>query len=253
MSQKKYRTKKKTASTNLFLVEGLSAVSEYMRFAPNMLEVLCCKASNMKELDPGLLSKLQCMPTTTSAWLKENARLPSKAPIWGYVRVDSSNEDDLVDRIEQDKPRLVLALDHIQDPRNLGAIARTAAFMGVKHIVVPKQRQVLLTDVSVATAQGAFCYTDLFVVTNINRTLKQLQNQSYWILGADMGGVSYKHEDFKSPQQSVLVFGSEGKGIAELTRRHCDRFVSIPGAANSLESLNVSVAAGILISHFSTN
>ena len=111
----------------------------------------------------------------------------------------------------------------------------------------------MLTDVSVATAQGAFCYSDLFIVTNLNRTLKRLKDLSYWIVGADMCGISYRDQQFEQPQQTVLVLGSEGKGLAELTKRSCDQRVSVPGAPNSLESLNVSVAAGILLSHFSRN
>jgi 23S rRNA (guanosine2251-2'-O)-methyltransferase len=140
----------------------------------------------------------------------------------------------------------VIVLDHISDPRNLGAIVRTAAFFGVRHVIVPEKRQVLLTQAGVNTAQGGFALSDLVVVVNVSRALEELKRNDYWILGAAMGGnpVSTVRGRFN---RQVLVLGSEDKGISQHVLGRCDVQVAIPGAPKSLDSLNVSVAAGILI------
>ena len=127
---------------------------------------------------------------------------------------------------------------------------RTAAFFGVKHVIAPSKRQVLLTQASVATAQGAFAVTDLVCVTNLVRSLRELQQKGYWVLGADMDGEAFQGV-IGEYQKQIIVLGNEESGMSRLVSDACDRTISIESGSNNLESLNVSVAAGILINAFS--
>jgi 23S rRNA (guanosine2251-2'-O)-methyltransferase len=147
---------------------------------------------------------------------------------------------------ESSKKSTVLVLDHISDPRNLGAIVRTAAFFGVRWIIVPERRQVLLTQTAVNTAQGGFSLTSIVVVVNVSRTLERLKELDYWVLGTTMDGQPV--DSFRGKfERQVIVLGSEDKGISPVALTKCDVKMSIPGAPKSLDSLNVSVAAGIIL------
>ena len=145
----------------------------------------------------------------------------------------------------------VLVLDHIQDPRNYGALIRTAGFFGVSHILVPQDRQSPITETVVHCSRGAMGYVKILQVVNLARALERLKSYGYWILGADMSGQS--HEDLMGFYDKVgLVLGNEGKGLSVAIKRKCDRIVRIKGMTGGVESLNVSVAGGILIHSFGT-
>jgi 23S rRNA (guanosine2251-2'-O)-methyltransferase len=170
-------------------------------------------------------------------------------PVWAYVKHELGAWTDFLSELEEDDSELlnlVLVLDHISDPRNLGAIVRSAAFFGIRHVIVPERRQVLLTQASVNTAQGGFALTKLTVVVNVSRALEELKSRDFWVLGAAMSGEPVARVSGRYDKQ-VLVLGSEDKGISPGVLSHCDVVVSIAGAEKSLDSLNVSVAAGILI------
>jgi 23S rRNA (guanosine2251-2'-O)-methyltransferase len=168
-----------------------------------------------------------------------------KAPICALVKHDYLEEHDFLEELTAGD-EFLLALDQVQDPRNLGAIARTAAFFGCKYILTPKDKSVQMTNASVATSQGAFTKVKLVSVTNLGRTLEDLQGKGFWTIGADMAGRPVESVDL-SFEKKILIMGSEGKGIRPGILKRCDQVVSIGSAFNGLESLNVSVAAGILI------
>jgi 23S rRNA (guanosine2251-2'-O)-methyltransferase len=141
---------------------------------------------------------------------------------------------------------ILIALDHITDPRNFGAIVRSAAFFGIKNIVIPTDRQAPITNAAVNTSMGGFALTDISTVTNLTRALEDLKKAGYWIIGTDAKGEEVA--DVKGfYDKIVLVLGSEDKGISHNVRKNCDRMIRITGTENGIESLNVSVAAGILI------
>jgi 23S rRNA (guanosine2251-2'-O)-methyltransferase len=158
---------------------------------------------------------------------------------------------DWVGRIAKNPQSFILALDHVQDPRNLGAILRSAAFFGVRSILVPERRQVLLTQASVATAQGGFALCDLVCTVNLARTLRDLKDHGYWILGATMDGETIDRVAGQY-EKTVLVLGAEDTGLSRGIEDTCDRKVAIRGAGQ-LDSLNVSVAAGILLNAFTNS
>ncbi|HUE01134.1 MAG TPA: 23S rRNA (guanosine(2251)-2'-O)-methyltransferase RlmB [Bryobacteraceae bacterium] len=141
--------------------------------------------------------------------------------------------------------RLLVVLDGLEDPHNLGAIIRTAHAAGAGGIVIPERRAVGLTDVVAKAAAGALEYVPVARATNINRTLELLKELGYWIYGLDERGPSdYDAVDYHMP--TALVFGGEGKGLHEQVRKHCDVLVRIPMEGH-IPSLNVSVAAGIVL------
>ena len=140
---------------------------------------------------------------------------------------------------------LLLALDGVQDPHNLGACLRTADACGALAVIVPKDRAAQLTPTVRKVAVGAAETTPVVAVTNLVRTLKLLKEAGLWIVGADADAPHMAHEvDLKVG--SVLVLGAEGAGLRQLTRQTCDRVVRLPNLG-AVESLNVSVAAGMLL------
>jgi len=140
---------------------------------------------------------------------------------------------------------LVVVLDGIEDPHNLGAIIRTAHAAGAAGIVIPERRAASVTDVVAKAAAGALEHLPVVRVTNVNRTLEELKEQGYWIYGLDeRGSESYDQVEFAAP--TALVLGAEGKGLHDQVRKHCDVLVRIP-MAGKIASLNVSVAAGVVL------
>lgn len=142
---------------------------------------------------------------------------------------------------------LILVLDHIQDPRNYGAIIRTAAYFGVSIIIVATDRQAEISPTVIHCARGGLGYVKIIQVVNLARVLDQLKALGFWVLGADMGG-----EDYGSVQgfytNAALVVGNEGHGLSATIRKKCDRIIRITGGDTGFHSLNVSVACGILMS-----
>jgi 23S rRNA (guanosine2251-2'-O)-methyltransferase len=140
---------------------------------------------------------------------------------------------------------LVVVLDGVEDPHNLGAIIRTAHAAGAGSIIVPERRAAGVTDVVAKAAAGALEHLPIARVTNVNRALEDLKKRGFWIYGLDeRGPETYDQVKFATP--TALVFGGEGSGLHEQTRRHCDALVRIP-MAGKISSLNVSVAAGVVL------
>lgn len=141
--------------------------------------------------------------------------------------------------------RLVLVLDGVQDPHNLGACLRTAEAVGVTAVIIPKDRAVGLTPVARKAAAGAAERVPVVAVTNLVRTLEKLKSLGYWITGlAGEEDDSIYDVDLTGP--TVLVMGGEGEGLRRLTAETCDRLVQIP-MVGKIESLNVSVAAAVCL------
>ncbi len=140
---------------------------------------------------------------------------------------------------------LFLILDGVEDPRNLGAILRTAEVAGVHGVIIPERRAAGLTETVAKAAAGALEYVPVVKVVNIVNTLEDLKKAGVWITGAEAGGdMVYWDADFVRP--TAIVLGGEGKGVRRLVREHCDYLVSLP-LMGRINSLNVSVAAGALL------
>jgi len=153
--------------------------------------------------------------------------------------------DELSGRVGTPDPPLVLGLDAVEDPRNLGAILRTAECAGVAGVFIPERRAVGLTAIVAKAAAGALEHISVARVTNLVQLIEQLKQRNIWVIGAAADGTSdYTQWDWTVP--SALFLGGEGSGLHRLVRERCDALVRIP-LLGRIESLNVSVAAGIVL------
>ncbi len=155
---------------------------------------------------------------------------------------------DLVETLERlsgQRPCLMIAADHIQDPHNLGAIARTADAVGAAALLIPDRRAAGVTAAAERAAAGAFGALPHVSVHNLAWALDQCRHAGFWTYGlSPEGDVDYTQADFAD--RAVLVVGAEGRGLGALVQRHCDRLIRLP-MWGSVESLNASVAAGVLM------
>jgi len=157
---------------------------------------------------------------------------------------------DLIGTVADSKEQgMIVVLDNITDPRNLGAVIRSTAAFGGQGVVIPERRSASVTAVAWRTSAGTAARLPVAKATNITRTLKEFQQNGYQVVGLDAGGdTTYDSYDGTGPV--VIVVGSEGKGLSRLVRETCDVLVSVP-TASWVESLNASVAAGVVLSEFS--
>lgn len=152
-------------------------------------------------------------------------------------------EDILQIAKEKGEPPFLFLLDNIEDPHNLGAIIRTANLAGAHGVIIPKNRAAGLTAVVARTSAGALNYTPVAKVTNLSKTIEDLKKEGIWFVCADMDGTRMYDLDLKGPVG--LVIGSEGEGVGRLVKEKCDFVAAIPMKGN-IDSLNASVAAGVL-------
>jgi 23S rRNA (guanosine2251-2'-O)-methyltransferase len=157
----------------------------------------------------------------------------------------ASFEDLLKPRDPLGAPGLLVLLDGVEDPQNLGAIVRTALAAGAQGVVIPERRAAGLTDSVSRASAGALAHLPVARVKNISRAMEEMKEAGYWLVGLDERAEQRHTEvDFKVPVGIVL--GGEGKGLHELVRERCDFLVSIP-TTGPVRTLNVSVAAGVVL------
>jgi 23S rRNA (guanosine2251-2'-O)-methyltransferase len=155
--------------------------------------------------------------------------------------------EDILDRANSatGQQGLIVLLDGVEDPHNLGAIIRTALAAGAHGVVIPERRAAGLTDTVARASAGALAHLPVAKVTNLVRTMEELKEAGYWLVGLDEGGEKgYTEVDYRSP--TGIIMGGEGSGLHELTRKRCDFVVSLP-TTGPVKSLNVSVAAGVVL------
>jgi len=168
----------------------------------------------------------------------------------GVIALAAAREYGTLDDIlripaEKGQTPLFLVLDGVEDPRNLGAILRTAEAAGVHGVIIPERRAAGLTETVAKTAAGALEYVPVVKVVNIANTLGELKKAGVWVAGAEADAETvYWDADFVRP--TALVLGGEDKGVRRLVKDHCDYLVSLP-LMGQINSLNVSVAAGTLL------
>lgn len=165
-------------------------------------------------------------------------------PEFSYCQV----EDLIESAADGDAPGLIVALDNITDPRNLGAVIRSVAAFGGHGVVIPARRSASVTAVAWRTSAGTAARLPVAKATNMTRALKQFQQAGYQVVGLDAGG-DHTLDTYDGTTPVVVVVGSEGKGLSRLVAETCDTILSIP-MAGWVESLNASVAAGVVLSEF---
>ncbi len=146
--------------------------------------------------------------------------------------------------IKEINTNFILILDHIEDPHNLGAIIRSAVCAGVSQIIIPKDRAAKITDTVIKVSAGTISKVKIIIVTNIVNAINYLKENDYYIYASDMNGTDYKQVSYD--EKKALIIGNEGKGISRLVKENADEIISIT-MKNNTDSLNASVAAGILL------
>lgn len=139
---------------------------------------------------------------------------------------------------------IVVILDHLEDPHNLGAIIRTCEASGIKDIILPKDRSAQVNSTVMKTSAGCLDRVNLYQVTNLVQTISHLKKQGFWIIGTDMVGTDYKKIDYRG--KIAIIIGNEGSGMSRLVKESCDFIANIP-MYGSVNSLNASVATGIIL------
>jgi 23S rRNA (guanosine2251-2'-O)-methyltransferase len=156
-----------------------------------------------------------------------------------------ADAEALVERIAGREGSLTLVLDGVEDPRNLGALLRTAECAGVEAVFIPEHRAAGLTETVVKTSAGATEHVNVAKARNLNRLIEELKSNNIWVVGTD-GDATMDYTDWDWTRSTALVMGSEGRGLHRLVAENCDALVRIP-LAGRIGSLNVAVAAGVVL------
>lgn len=235
------------------LIHGLHAVTAALEYEPEQVRGLWVEHQRRDRRIQALLD--QATGQGVAVHLTDRAeldRLTGGVRHQGVaarlaVRQRTQNEDDLPALLAAvEEPLLLLVLDGVQDPHNLGACLRSAAAAGVHAVLAPADRSAGLNATVRKVACGAAEMVPFIAVTNLARALRELQAQGIWVVGG-AGAAEESLYDVDFTSSTALVLGGEEKGLRRLTREVCDRLARIPMAEGGVESLNVSVAAGIFL------
>ncbi len=153
--------------------------------------------------------------------------------------------EEIILKAKKKEKKIIVMLDGIEDPHNLGAILRSADVFEASGIIIPKHNSVSLNATVAKTSAGAINYVPVAVVNNLNQAIKTLKEEGYWVVSTD-GSATISYSSIKYDFPVVVVIGSEGKGISSLVLKNSDYIVKIPQFGH-VNSLNASVAAGILL------
>lgn len=232
---------------------GRNAVAEALKQTRRVNRLLIAEGAGSRNGD-GSISEIIALAkekkvkfeTAPRETIEAVARGHRHQGVLAYVApVEYADLDKVISEAAAKENPLLILLDGIEDPHNLGAILRTADAVGADGVLLPRHHSVPLNATVAKTSAGAIEYVPVARIGNIAQTLKELKARGFWVYGADMDGdCDYDQADFTGPV--VLIIGSEGQGMARLTRENCDTIVSLP-MAGKINSLNASVAGAILM------
>ena len=232
------------------ILYGLHPVEEALRSGNRRFDHVCVARERNDRHDPRLQRVIDACRENGVRVRPESkdelTRLAKTAGHQGIVAIVRSREFlELEDLFEGPEPRLLLALDGVEDPQNLGALLRTADASGVDGVVLTERRAAPLSPVALKASAGAAEHVRIARVVNLVRALEQLKVKNIWCVGLDERGTSsYEAYDFTS--NTVIVLGREGDGLHDLVRRTCDHLLKIP-MAGRVPSLNVSAAGAVVM------
>ena len=230
---------------------GLHPVEEALRSGVRRFDHICIARERLHQGDSHRLAEIASLARATGVPLRTEprdalTRLAGTAAHQGVVAVVQERAFlDLEDLLEGKEPRLLLALDGVEDPQNLGALLRTAECAGVDGVLLTERRSAPLSAVAIKASAGAAEHLRLARVVNLVRALETLKERNLWIVGLDeRSPTDYDRYDFRS--NTVIVLGREGAGLHDLVRRTCDHLLRIP-MAGQVDSLNVSAAGAVVL------
>ena len=230
------------------LVCGINAVNEIISIRPNSVTTLFIdadKGRRIEELDQ--LAKKNGIEVVlqNSSFFQKNFSEMNHQSVAIICHKRLEENENFLENLFEKKNLLLLILEHITDPHNVGACIRTAAAAGVDAIIVPKNRSCHLTPTVRKISSGGAELIPFVVVTNIVRTINKLQDCGVRVYGSDLQA-NASHDEVKYSKKFALVIGSEDKGIRRLTRENCDELIKI-NMSQKMDSLNASVSTGILL------
>lgn len=227
------------------LIYGRNPVKEALKSGRNLREILISKKSSGLTEILRLAKEKAVIVKFVDPKKFQHFNENTQGVVAYCSSIKFSNIFDVLNSLkEKNKVPFFLICDHIKDPHNLGALLRTAYAVGVNCVILPKRRTAPINAVVEKASVGAINFLDICLVTNLVQTIKKLKERGIFIYCADMqGDVFYKY-NLKGP--IALVVGSEGKGVSLLVKKSCDALLKIP-MKNNIDSLNVSVAGGIIM------
>lgn len=223
-------------------------------YGKNVVKQLLIDQSPIKNLyliqanqDIALMAKKYHVPfkIVDKKWLNEKTKTTNHQGVLAEIlEYPTYSVQEVLEQMDHQDAGLLILLDELVDPHNLGAILRTADAVNATGVIFKKTNSVGLTPTVAKVSAGAIDTVKCCPVTNLSRTIEELKKAGWWIVGTTMNGQDYRQlkYDFKT----VLVIGNEGKGISRLVKEHCDYLVTLP-MQGKISSLNASVSAGILM------
>jgi len=166
--------------------------------------------------------------------------IAAKAGVFAY-----SELKDIISEIRPEEPAILIALNEVEDPRNLGAVVRTAEVAGVRGVIIPKHRSAGMTEWALRTAQGAAAHLPVARVTNLAGAIEEMKEQGFWAIGLQ-GGASDRYDMISYPDKLVMVVGGEDAGLGKVVAGVCDKLVAIPVFGRT-SSLNLSVSTAVVL------
>ena len=225
-------------------IKGLNACIETIKTNDNIKKIKIYK--NLKIVKKSEIEKLAKNKQIQLVYVDEKNTKAQGIEVIVELELDQTNlENYLVESFSEEK-NIILILDRIQDPQNLGAIIRSAAAFNVSAIILPKNNCVSINETVIKTSAGCINYLKIIYVTNISDSIEKLKKADFWIYGTDVeNGKNFLDEKFD--KKSALVIGNEGSGIRQKVKEKCDIMLNI-NMKEKINSLNVSVASGIILS-----
>ncbi|GJM16733.1 MAG: putative TrmH family tRNA/rRNA methyltransferase YacO [Thermodesulfobacteriota bacterium] len=234
------------------IIYGKNPVIELLSNPSSQVEEIYLARDNKRNDTSEILNTAKSRGLKTSSLTKEEmsdlCHTNSHQGIAARVKeFEYSNLADTISNAKQKREQLLLLLlDHLEDPQNLGAIIRTADVLGAHGVVIPKDRAASVTPSVVKASAGAVNHLPVSRVVNLAKVIRDLKKEGVWIVGADSSSpTSVQEQDLKN-MDIALITGNEGKGLAQNIKSECDFLVSIP-QSGKVSSLNASVATGIMI------
>jgi len=227
-------------------IQSLSAIEHILRHRPERVLSLSCQSSSHR-LSPRVEEILHLAREIGLAIGSHSKKEPHSEPLIAHLQpFEYADWSSWLENLHNEKHGVVLALDHLQDPQNLGALCRTAEALGVKGVIIPKDRSVMVTPGAYHASVGAVETLPILQVTNLNESLRKLKEHDFWIVGAALGENSKPLAELPTFEKTVLVLGTEWEGLKPTTLATCDWLVEIP-LRGKVQSLNVSAAGAILL------
>ena len=227
-------------------IYGKNCIYEAIRASHKLNMVYVLDETTKKDKNFTLLLRDKGIKFEVCDRRKMDSLFPSNHQGYGAIAKDYEYQDlEILFETKDDKRKVVLVLDGIEDPHNLGAMLRSADAFGAQAIIIPKNRSVSITDTVAHVSTGAIEYVPVIMVNNLAQALIKLKENGYWVCGTDASG-EMEAKDLPRDINLAVIIGSEGFGMSKVCKKQCDYVLKIPMVGH-VNSLNASVSCGIVL------